>query len=911
MKKIILFFIPFLFLTQIFSQEHPRLFFDKKDLVTLRARQHTAIGKEMIECMQKQLLDLKTGNVDGVLYDNALSAAMNGFLYLITEDESYAAESKVNIENVFALGQWADKNLKGLNSYWMGTYIAFAYDFCYNASNWDAEYKKNISTKILEMANMIADHGGTEQNTNPASNWQGIRGASAALCFYACDETYDEERLTKSVKKVNDYVKENYGGKYMSRGWNIEGSGYMFYPTGNFIGPYGIALERLDPAKGLRHNPSFVNSFWTIYANISTALDLKGFGGFRPDFGDDNPHISGEGAFGQAFFYLPEDMKKAAKHCYDMAVGGVRNTKKHDGYRFGTVWAYMFYPDQLESQDPMTVKPWKELFLEHTTDGCGYFTYRNAYKDGNDHIAQMYLKFRGNKGHNGPDALTYRIIGQGAPWAIGGGRYGPKAEGLKDDVYWHLMNTVYATEPLVVGLVNPETNKSGTSGKSGWVVGNPLLREDGSGHIVSEIDVNNVWTKEQKRWFVADFDKGRTGAEAVYLVADVTLDGKYWQMVTTDDNEIQFYSDYFMITAPNGATMKGTVLLSEGDLNFKQRRSVRGSEYGDSNYSKVVNFQSSNGKFLVALTVAAAGKNHPVVTLTGNDIVGASIKVGAKQYTLTDDNVLYDGVNQSTSPRPVWSLDNNVGDAPLTVQFNAANSVSFDGNSLSFAYDFGNGDTSNEMSPKYTYKVPGVYLAKLDVKNSKGQTRSLYSYVFVKNNPGVTVNIVKPVQDVCAVQDVVSLEAEASTSLSGASIEKVEFLVEGSVIGTSNEYPYSFDWQPTAEGIYKITARAYAAGGEAISESPVFYLSVQEKVTTDVEKTMTAKDGVEIYNRPETLVLVNGSDEDVRFDVLNVFGKTVCSSILPASGEYHIDKSELLPGLYFVCTGELNYKVLI
>lgn len=512
----------------------------------------------------------------------------------------------------------------------------------------------------------------------------------------------------------------------------------------------------------------------------------------------------------------------------------------------------------------------------------------------------MYIKLRGNKGHNGPDALTYRILGQGAAWAVGGGRYGIKAASFNDnDVYWHLMNTIYPKEPLTNKIVNPGTNKSGTSDKSGRVVGNPFLRDNGSGHIVSEIDENNVWTKNQKRWFVADYDKTKTGAEAAYIIADVTLDGKFWQMVTTEDNTIQFFSNYFMITAANGATMKGTVLLNSGDYNFVQRLSVRGSDFGNSKNSKVINFQSDNGKFIVALTIAAPGRSHPVAKLTGDDVVGAKVKIGVREYTLTTDNVLYDGVNESTAPRPVWSLNNNVGTAPFTVSFNASNSVSFDGKPLRYDYNFGDGGTSTETSPKYTYKIPGVYLAALDVKNTAGKIRSLYSYVFVKNNPGVTVKIVNPTAENCNFNDNVTFEAEASTTIMAASIEKVEFLIDGKVIGTALKAPFTYTWKPTLSGICNVTARAYANNEEAVSESAIFYLQIDGGITSLSETGNNEE--FQVYTKNNTLVLLNQSGKAMKFELIDVMGNIVYSSILPA-GESYLSKTGFPPGVYFVRT---------
>jgi PKD repeat protein len=64
------------------------------------------------------------------------------------------------------------------------------------------------------------------------------------------------------------------------------------------------------------------------------------------------------------------------------------------------------------------------------------------------------------------------------------------------------------------------------------------------------------------------------------------------------------------------------------------------------------------------------------------------------------------------------------GTAPLTVQFSAAGSTDSDGTIVSYAWDFGDGNSSTEADPSHTYDLGGVYQANLTVTDDDGDTGS-------------------------------------------------------------------------------------------------------------------------------------------------------------------------------------------
>lgn len=715
---------------------HPRLFFDNTDLPALRSRVNNPVGTEMLNLLKTQY-ETECVTLDTTTTGNkSRLAAIAGFLYLMTENEDYAIKSyeytyKTIIDNNET---WAASALKGLTSYWSAYCVSFAYDWCYNSPNWTADNKLFVSNKLKTMADMITTNGGTEQNTNAASNWQGIRGASAILAYLVCDDEYNPINYSTMQSKLNKYVIQNFGDSLQSSGWNIEGLGYEYYPVGNFIGPAGIAMERINKEDGLKKYASFVNSYWTIYATLSTGIDLLGFGGFRPDFGDDNPHVTGEGVFGQSFYYLPPAMQPAAKFWYDKAVGTGRATQKYDGYRLGLIWSYMYYPFDVVAENPANADSWKTL-MQDNVGGNGYYTYRNQFKDGSDEIAQLYVKQRGDKGHAGPDALSFRILGTNSAWAIGGGRYGKIVAHMNQEVYWHLMNTVYPTEPLVTKIGSAGCTNCKTNSNSGTIVGVPYQSEDGSGHVISEMATNNVWTVGHKRWFVADYDSLNTGCRAFYLIADSTVNGKYWQMVTAVENTISTDANTFTITSPNGSSMKGTVFMA-GTTTIKTGTSVRGSTFGLATESKFITIQGTTNKFLVTLSVVENAEIHPVPTLTAvSTISNSKITVASKSFTFKKADILYNNSLALFRPLALWTIDRVSGKAPLTVTFNASSSFSPSNKNIDFEINSGNNEFTYGDYLSHIYTEPGTYLASVKVTDAENKVATRYAYILVGDDP--------------------------------------------------------------------------------------------------------------------------------------------------------------------------------
>ena len=77
------------------------------------------------------------------------------------------------------------------------------------------------------------------------------------------------------------------------------------------------------------------------------------------------------------------------------------------------------------------------------------------------------------------------------------------------------------------------------------------------------------------------------------------------------------------------------------------------------------------------------------------------------------------------------------GLAPLSVQLSSAGSSDPDGDAVSFAWDFGDGGTSDEANPMHVYTQDGAYQARLTVSDPAGAVSSAVLSVLVGNQPPV------------------------------------------------------------------------------------------------------------------------------------------------------------------------------
>jgi len=96
-------------------------------------------------------------------------------------------------------------------------------------------------------------------------------------------------------------------------------------------------------------------------------------------------------------------------------------------------------------------------------------------------------------------------------------------------------------------------------------------------------------------------------------------------------------------------------------------------------------------------------------------------------------HLVYNSGNRK--PLAVIDTDKKIGKAPLTVQFNSAQSKDFDGDKLAYEWYFEDGETvsSTEQNPIFRYEESGTYQAKLVLKDSEGEFSETAVEILVGN----------------------------------------------------------------------------------------------------------------------------------------------------------------------------------
>lgn len=88
-------------------------------------------------------------------------------------------------------------------------------------------------------------------------------------------------------------------------------------------------------------------------------------------------------------------------------------------------------------------------------------------------------------------------------------------------------------------------------------------------------------------------------------------------------------------------------------------------------------------------------------------------------------------INSNRTPTACMTATPTYGNSPLYVQFDAGCSSDPDGDTLTYAWDFGDGSTGYGAQTAYTYYTTGYYTASLTVTDSNGRSSTTYEQISV------------------------------------------------------------------------------------------------------------------------------------------------------------------------------------
>jgi hypothetical protein len=652
------------------AAEHPRLFFTAADIPALRQK----ITQEPWKSMYQRLVadaEVVTATVipeadalDGpTAYKSfsAFRASKCGFLYVLTGDDAWAAKALTYTKNIFN-GAWNQTSAKGLGLYMHNKHVAQTYDFCYNAPSWAAD-RAAISAQLKLNTQCIYTNGGAQQNTDMVSNWMALRYSSAGLGYLAMDETFTAGNLSTCYAKLKTYCDSNMGTA-ASPGWNFEGLGYTYYPWGMGAGAFGIAYQRQFPTSDIRTaNPNVPTTFWTtvaanaLFTSLPNAVPAVSLIGSHPEFADEQNHTMGEGTYGLAFHYLPAELKPGYLWMYNR-MRGAQGDNSWDNERAGGIYSILWHPGTtITEQNPMDIPAWRNLFKDLT--GNGHNIFRNRYQDENDIVAALNLRLRlgGGNGHWGADTQVFRISGMGLPFAVGGGGGG----GANND---RNQNTLYPVDPATGTL----TTVSAAHSAPVTTAHTPLFNSDGSGALVAKSTTSALSVTNHTRRWLADFSAA-SGAAGVFVCADTSDNGTWWQYSTVDTVcSISTSGNSFTVSGPTGS-LKATIVhpasatFAQGTLTRTNKYFYHGSQLTANRY---INVRSADGDFLVVMTIQPTGAAHPTVTsLAGSAVTDRTLAIGGLQVAIAGDDIRTLGTVANNPP--TISAAANAAPSPLVL----------------------------------------------------------------------------------------------------------------------------------------------------------------------------------------------------------------------------------------------------
>jgi len=591
------------------DHQHPRALIDSADVEKMRERIKRQPWLPAFENLKTSLASFESNTGEQSDYDLENLALSHAMMHVLTGEKHHAEQSYKFIKQLQSTTDvFTNVLYRGLNKAYVLRGIALSYDFCYNA--WSNEQRKEVNQMIWDLMVSVSSTMGFQANTHTESNWMGVRWASVMLAAIVWDDFENERNsalpfLWDNSKRLQDHIRIN----IHDNGWNGESMNYFGY-NWSFIAPAIIAMQNRyrdneeNPASLSEFAPNAQNAFW---AKSVIAVPVLGnqVPCIQNDFSVDDVRCS-QGLTLLALKLLPEDQKRYMQWLTDFFFDFQEYQHNFRDAFYFIAW----YDDQITPENP-TKAGWNTY---HDPD-MGIVIFRNHFKNEKDIVAGFNAVSKRIRGHGSYDNLGFRIVGLGNIWAIGAGRTG-KVAGQTSLFPRADIDTLQGISKFVSSLDDYR------------------FEPDGSGFAKGR--GNCMGIENHHRFFQVDYS-GESGAEGVFVVKE-DFDGEaIWRMNTPEFNDFEKTSDGFMLTAPNGSTLK-VHAYSEKPLYLSETTLVRyGSQAGRLNpgicfmgecyeNSMAIDFMCEE-KIVVVMSLQPAGKDHPEIRFSP-----AGFTMGGKNY---------------------------------------------------------------------------------------------------------------------------------------------------------------------------------------------------------------------------------------------------------------------------------------
>ena len=373
---------------EIEGTEHPRLFLtherinEIRELIKIEGSHHYEAFHVLKNKIANgyEVFEMTETNWN---YSRSYFAQASAFLYQITGDEVYA-EQAFNILVDIHQDPDPDGRLPeegyGLARATVGLGFALAYDWLYHA--WTSEQREYVMEKMLKALDAWEVFEHVNIDTNYGSNWTAVcRGGELILMLVAGEVENRRERYETIIQHLINHMDNGYD----ELGFTQEGIGYTSY-AGIFLLPAVYAAKSVGDSRLYEYAR---NIQWYKQAMYSGSFISHTMHDDRPNqrlflmSGVGGPIVNDEGWASLLLNLVPDKHLPYFLWWYDRHMGknAIPQDKpehRYDHLRQGTMWALLYYPEDVTAKDPTDVFP-KAIMGERDQS-----VYRNRWKDSDD-----------------------------------------------------------------------------------------------------------------------------------------------------------------------------------------------------------------------------------------------------------------------------------------------------------------------------------------------------------------------------------------------------------------------------------------------------------------------------------------------------------------------------------------------
>ncbi|MFH5885418.1 hypothetical protein ACG2F4_13990 [Halalkalibaculum sp. DA3122] len=321
-------------------------------------------------------------------YARSYLAQSAAFLYQLTGNEKYA---DIAYETLVAVHEDPDPDGRlpeegyGLSRATVGMGFALAYDWLHDA--WSAEQRAYIRQKIVTALDAWEEYYHANIDHTYGSNWTAVCRGGELIMMLAVGE---EKSRSERYETIKEHLKKHIRNGYDNLGVTQEGIGYTSY-GGIFLLPAIYAAQSVGDDELYQAARSIDWHRQAIYAGSFAGIPQNGTMTGHKIYlmsGVGGPAINEEGWASLLLNWAPEEDLPYYLWWYDRHTGKLAvprddPSQRYDFKRQGTIWAMLYYPEELEAKDPTGVYP------KAIRSGWGTTLFRNRWKNPDDIFANL------------------------------------------------------------------------------------------------------------------------------------------------------------------------------------------------------------------------------------------------------------------------------------------------------------------------------------------------------------------------------------------------------------------------------------------------------------------------------------------------------------------------------------------